>query len=265
MGTVLERNHVVVTGHGPPLIFAHGFGCDQTVWDRLAPAFEADHTVVRFDYVGAGKSDAAAYTTERYRTADGYVLDLLEVCHALGLRRPTLVGHSVSGMVGALATIAEPDLFDRLVMLAPSPRFVDDPPYRGGFQLADIEGLLQLLDANFLGWSAAVSRMALPGTELAGELEQGFSAIDPSILREFARVAFLSDHRGALPRVPVPCLVVQCSRDDLVPVDVGEYVVDRLPHGRWCLLDIPGHMPHMTHPDEVRTAIRSFLSEPDPR
>lgn len=260
MSAIVERNHVTVAGSGPPVVFAHGFGCDQTVWRRVAPAFVADHTVVLFDHVGAGRSDRSAYDPARYATLDGYARDLLEVCDVLGLDQPAFVGHSVGTMIGAVAAASAPGRFSRLVLLAPSPRFLDDPPdYVGGFQRDDIEQLLSLMDANFTGWATSLSQMAAGVDHLAQELRQSFCASDPRILREFARIAFLGDHRAVLPRVTTPSLVVQCTRDDLAPVCVGEYVARRLQRGTLALLDAPGHLPHLSHPEEVLALARGWL------
>ena len=266
MPDIRVRNHVQVTGHGPPLLFAHGFGCDQNVWRRVTPRLEMEHTIVTFDYVGSGKAQRSAYDSKRYGALDGYAHDLIEVCQTLGLRDTVLVGHSVSSMIAAIAAIQEPHLFDRIVMLAPSPCFIDDPPaYRGGFERRDVEQLLELMDANFMGWAAAVSQMALQPPDLARELRESFCLADPRVLREFARVTFLGDQRELLPLVRVPCLVVQCARDDLAPVSVGEYTAAHLPYGSYRLLDIPGHMPHMSHPELVEAVIRHYVDQVDPR
>ncbi len=260
---VLRRNNVTVSGSGPPVVFAHGFGCDQLVWHRVAPQFEDSHTVVLFDYVGAGGSEREAYSSERYATLDGYADDVLEVCDALGLERTAIVGHSVSGTICGIAAARRPSRFDRIVMVAPSPRFEDDPPdYRTGFSRDDLEGLLRLMDANFMGWATALAQMAVAPEVLSRELRESFCSADPLFLREFARATFLSDHREVLARIDPPTLVLQCAMDDLVPVSVGRYIVEELPAGIFQLLDIPGHMPHMSHPHAVVDAIRRFLDAP---
>jgi sigma-B regulation protein RsbQ len=256
----LVRNHVTVTGRGPALVFGDGFGCDQTAWQRVAPRFEKTHSVVLFDSVGADASDRGAYDPARHATLDGYARDLEEVCDAIGLEAPVFVGHSAGSIIGLLAAAASPTRFDRMVLLAPSPRFVDDPPYVGGFSRADVEQLLDLMEANFMGWASAVAQMALTTEELARGLRERFCAADPRMLRELARTIFLGDHRAVLPRVETPCLVVQCARDALVPTRVGEYVAATLPHARYRVLDVPGHMPHMSHPDEVATLVEEFLA-----
>lgn len=258
---VRARNNVVVRGEGPPIVFAHGFGCDQRMWRKVAPRFEATNQVVLFDYVGAGASDRAAYDPKRYATLDGYAKDVLEICDALGLVSPVFVGHSVSAMIGVLAANAAPGLFERLVLVSPSPRFVNDPPeYHGGFEQGDIEGLLELLDGNFMGWATMLSSKVLTSPDLADELKTSFCSTDPLCLREFARATFLSDHRAALDTVTPPCLVVQCSDDEIAPTCVGEFVAKRIPRASFRLLDAPGHMPQMSHPDAVHDLLRAYLS-----
>jgi len=244
-------------------VFAHGFGCDQNMWRLVAPEFERTHRVVLFDYVGAGKSDRAAYDPRRYASLDGYARDVLEICEALELREAVFVGHSVSAMIGALAAVTAPGLFRRLVMVGPSPRYIDDPPdYVGGFQASDIDGLLALMDQNFMGWATALSEKVLPEPVLGREVKDSFCSTDPVFLRQFAEVTFRSDHRALLSRVEAPSLVLQCARDDIAPVCVGEYVARRLPRGTYRLVDVAGHMPHMNNPRVVVDAIRDYLAGP---
>lgn len=262
---VRKRNNITIDGAGPPIVFAHGFGCDQTMWKRVWPRFAPTNTVIRFDYVGAGGADRSAYDSKRYGSMAGYVADLLDVCRTLRLEKPIFVGHSVSTMIGLRAAAEASELFERMVLLAPSPCFVNDPPYVGGFERADIDGLLDLMDANFMGWADALSQMVLSVPDLARELRESFCRTDPQCLREFARVAFLTDSRAILPRVSTPCLVVQCTRDDIAPIVVGEYVAAKLPHATYRLADVPGHMPHMSHPDVVEAAIREYISIPTER
>src|SRR5215207_9262970 len=215
---VVRRNNVKVTGRddGPPMLFAHGFGCDQHMWRFVAPAFEDEHRVVLFDYVGAGESDAAAYDPERYGSLDGYAEDVLDVCRALELQDVIFVGHSVSSMVGALAAIREPERFARLIMVGPSPRYIDDggpPPYAGGFQRADIEGLLETMDKNYIGWANFLAPAIMKNPEhpeLGAELTESFCSTDPVIARRFAEATFFADNRDDLPKLQVPSLVLQC-------------------------------------------------------
>ncbi len=247
---------------GRTLLFAHGFGCDQSMWRLVTPAFEGDHQVVLFDHVGAGRSDLAAWSPDRYASLDGYARDVLEICAELDLRDVVFVGHSVSAMIGVLAAAREPGRFAGLVMVGPSPRYVDDPAYRGGFQAADIEELLESLDSNYLGWSAAMAPAIIGNPErpeLGEELTNSFCRTDPSIARHFARVTFTSDNRDDLARVGVPCLVLQSREDVIAPLEVGEFVHARIPDSTLVVLDATGHCPNLSAPDQVVAAIHDWL------
>jgi len=247
---------------GQPLLFVHGFGCDQHMWRLVAPAFEADHRVVTFDLVGAGGSDPAAWDPERYTSLDAYADDILAVVHGLDLYEVVLVGHSVSAMSSVLAAIAEPERFAGLVLVGPSPRYIDDEGYRGGFSEADIEELLSALDSNYLGWSAAMAPVIMANADrpaLGEELTESFCRMDPEVARQFARVTFLSDCRDALPSVSTPTLVLQCRQDVIAPVEVGQYVADAVPGARLTLLDATGHCPQLSAPQDTIEAIRGFL------
>jgi sigma-B regulation protein RsbQ len=261
---VVRRNNVKVTGRddGRPMLFAHGFGCDQHMWRFVAPAFEDSHRVVLFDYVGAGESDASAYDPERYGSLDGYAEDVLEVCRALELEDAVFVGHSVSSMVGALAAAREPGRIGKLVMVGPSPRYIDDEGYRGGFTRADIDELLASLDSNFLGWSSAMAPVIMGNDdrpELGAELTESFCRTDPDIAARFARVTFMSDNRADLKGVRVPTLVLQCSDDAIAPEAVGEYVHRAIPGSRFVRLAATGHCPNLSAPEETVDAIRAFV------
>jgi len=263
---IRKRNNVNVSGRGTqPIVFAHGFGCDQNMWRFVAPAFEEDYRVVLFDYVGSGKSDLRAYDPARYSALQGYVQDVLDVCRALRLRDVIFVGHSVSSVVGMLASIEEPHLFSRLVLVGPSPCYINDPPfYRGGFERADIEGLLELMEHNYIGWANFLAPVVAKNPErpeLARELEESFCSTDPRIARRFAEATFLSDNRGDLPLVRVPSLIMQCSEDAIAPAEVGEYLSRRLPRSTLRVLEATGHCPHMSHPDETIRVIREYLGD----
>jgi sigma-B regulation protein RsbQ len=262
---VLKRNNVKVSGRGArAMVFAHGFGCDQNMWRFVAPAFEEDFRVVLFDYVGSGKSDMRAYDPEKYSTLRGYARDVLDVCRALGLRDAVFVGHSVSGVVGMLASVEEPALFSRLVLVGPSPRYVNDPPdYRGGFERADIEGLLDLMERNYIGWAnflAPVVAKNAERPEIARELEESFCSTDPRVARRFAEATFLADNRADLANVRVPSLIMQCSEDAIAPAEVGEYLSRRLRGSTLRVLEATGHCPHMSHPEETVRVIREYLA-----
>jgi sigma-B regulation protein RsbQ len=260
----LSRNNVRVFGSGTqPMMFAHGFGCDQNMWRFITPAFEGDYRIVLFDYVGSGHSDLDAYDPDRYGSLDGYADDVLEICRELDLREVVLVGHSVSSMIAVLAANREPERFQRLILVGPSPRYVNDPPgYVGGFERADIEGLLDMMDRNYLGWAnflapAIMKNPARP--ELGEELTESFCSTDPVIARRFAEATFFADNRDDLSRVSIPALVLQCSEDMIAPDEVGEYVHRQLPGSTLRKLKATGHCPHMSHPEETIDAIREYL------
>lgn len=261
---VLKRNNVRVFGSGTqPLMFAHGFGCDQNMWRFVTPAFEDDYRIVLFDYVGSGGSDLAAYDPDRYGRLDGYADDVLDICRALDLQDVILVGHSVSSMVAVLAANREPERFHRLILVGPSPRYINDPPeYVGGFERSDIEGLLEMMDKNYIGWAnfLAPSIMKNPDRpELGEELTESFCSTDPVIARRFAEATFFADNREDLPLVRVPSLVLQCSDDLIAPLEVGDYVHRQLPGSTLRVMKATGHCPHMSHPEETIELIREYL------
>jgi sigma-B regulation protein RsbQ len=244
------------------MLFAHGFGCDQHMWARVVPAFEPDFRVVTFDYLGAGGSDASAFDAARYASLDAYADDVLAICDEAGLRDVVFVGHSVSAMIGALAARRRPDLFAKLVMIGPSPRYIDDGDYVGGFSDADIAELLDSLESNYLGWSATMAPVIVGNPdrpELGEELAATFCRMNPEIAKAFARVTFLSDNRADLPTVTTPTLVIQCKQDVIAPVAVGEYVRDALPNASFVLLDAVGHCPNLSEPEQTVAAIAEFV------
>ncbi|WP_111768646.1 alpha/beta fold hydrolase [Nakamurella deserti] len=249
---------------GPVVMFAHGFGCDQNMWNRLLPAFTDKFRVVVFDLVGSGRSDLAAYDPGKYADLDGYATDILELCDEMGLADVVLVGHSVSSMIGVAAAVRRPDLFRRLVLVSPSPRFIDDDGYAGGFSEADIEGLLESLDSNYFGWAAAMAPAVMgagqPG-ELQDELTTSFCRTRPDIAYNFARVTFLSDARRLLDQVSVPSLILQTSDDILAPVEVGLYVHRHLRGSAFVQLEATGHCPHVSAPDETARAVLAYLDD----
>jgi len=263
--TVARRNSVHVSGvpTGRPVLFAHGFGCDQAMWRFVAPDFEVDHRVVLFDHVGAGGSDLSAYDPQKYGSLRGYASDVVDICRELELTDVVFVGHSVSAMIGVLALQQAPDLFGALVMIGPNPRYVDDDGYVGGFSRSDIVGLLEALDSNHLGWSTQMAPVIMGNPdrpELTQELTNSFCRTDPDIARQFARVTFLSDNRADLPGVGVPTLVLQCSQDVIAPDVVGRYVHEQIPGSSFTQLAATGHCPHLSAPEETTAAIRAFLA-----
>jgi sigma-B regulation protein RsbQ len=257
------RNHVVMAGRAdrPVVMLANGFGCDQNMWRLVAPGLARHFRVVMFDHVGSGRSDLSAWEPERYATLDGYADDILQICRELNLQQVVFVGHSVSAMMGVLAAIREPQRFSKLILVGPSPRYVDDAGYRGGFSQADIDELLESLDSNYLGWSAAMAPVIMgnPGRpELSDELAGSFCRADPQIARAFARTTFLSDNRADLARITLPTLILQCAKDVIAPPEVGEYVHAQIPGSSLVTLPATGHCPHLSAPDVTLAAIASF-------
>lgn len=260
---ILRRNNVTIKGKGKkPMIFGHGFGCDQKMWRFVTPAFEEQYQIILFDFVGSGCSDVSAYNPERYSSLNGYVQDVLDICAALNLRDAIFVGHSVSSMVGMYAAIAAPQCFSKLVMVGPSPCYLIDGDYNGGFTRADIDDLFATMDKNYIGWAnfLAPAIMGNPEhPELGEELAQSFCSTDPHIARRFAAVTFLSDCRADLHRLQIPSLVMQCRDDIVVPIPVGEYLHANLPNSSYHLMQATGHCPHVSAPRETSQLIRSFL------
>jgi sigma-B regulation protein RsbQ len=260
----LARNNVrVLGGTGPLIIFAHGFGCDQNMWRLVAPHFADAFRVALFDHVGAGKSDLGAWSPEKYGSLQGYADDVVEILRELDGGRAIFVGHSVSAMIGVLAARTAPALFSRLVLVGPSPRYIDDDDYVGGFSAAQIEELLEFLDSNHMGWSAAMAPVIMGNPdkpELAEELTNSFCRTDPEIARHFARTTFMSDNRADLPHVAIPTLILQCREDVIAPPAVGEYVHRAMPASQLITLDASGHCPNLSAPIATTAAIRSFLT-----
>lgn len=261
--SVLKRNHVQIRGAGDrAMVFAHGFGCDQSMWRFVSPEFERDFQTVLFDHVGAGKSDLTAYDPAKYGSLQGYADDLAEIGNELRLARAVFVGHSVSAMIGALASIKSPTLFESLVMVGPSPRYIDDGAYKGGFSTPQIEELLTLLEDNHLGWSAAMAP-AIMGSpdrpELGEELTNSFCRTDPDIAKAFARVTFTSDNRPDLAKIKVRTLILQCSQDIIASEQVGKFVHANISNSKLIQLKATGHCPNLSAPAEVVSAIRSFV------
>ncbi|MFF4585549.1 alpha/beta fold hydrolase [Streptomyces sp. NPDC001388] len=262
---IARRNNVTVLGNprGRTVVLAHGFGCDQNMWRLTVPALSEEYRVVLFDYVGSGRSDPSAFSENRYASLGGYARDVVEVCEALDLRDAVFVGHSVSAMVGVLAAGAAPERIGALVMVAPSPRYVDDEGYRGGFSADDIDELLASLESNYLGWSAAMAPVIMGNgerPELGEELKNSFCAADPDMARVFARTTFLSDSRGDLHRVKVPTLVLECTQDVIAPREVGAFVHQAIPGSTLVTLDATGHCPHLSAPEATNEAITGFLA-----
>ena len=268
--SAIERHHVTVSGNpaGRPMVFAHGFGCDQSMWRFVAPAFAEDHRTILFDHLGSGRADRSAYDPVRHSSLDGYADDVVALCRELELSDVVLVGHSVSAMIGVLALKRAPELFGTLVMVSPSPRYSDDEGYVGGLTPADVDGLLDSLESNYLGWSAQMAPVIMgrpDRPELEEELIDSFCRTDPAVARQFAEVTFRSDNRADLPGVGVPTLVLQTAEDAIAPPTVGRYVHEHVPGSVLAMLDTVGHCPHLSAPDATIAAMRDFLGAPVPR
>jgi sigma-B regulation protein RsbQ len=263
------RNNVLLTGREdkPVMMLANGFGCDQNMWRLVAPALAEDFRIVLFDHVGSGQAEPSAWQPDRYASLDGYVDDILRICRELDLHDVVFVGHSVSAMMGVLAAIAEPERFRQLILIGPSPRYIDDAAYRGGFSESDIDELLESLESNYLGWSAAMAPVIMGNPdrpELGQELTNSFCRTDPQAARVFARTTFLSDNRADLARVTVPTLILQCSTDVIAPLEVGAYVHAQIPDSTLVTLQATGHCPHLSAPAATVAAIRSFAVDDGP-
>ena len=261
---VIRRNNVRIFGKGrQPMLFAHGFGCDQNMWRYITPAFENDYRIILFDYVGSGKSDVGSYHPERYASLQGYAQDVLDICAELNLSKVIFVGHSVSSMVGLLAAVEEPRYFEKLVLVGPSPRYINDGDYIGGFEKADIEGLLDTMEKNYIGWANFLAPAIMGNKDrpaLGEELAESFCSTDPVIARQFAQTTFFSDNRQDLRKVKIPALVLQCSDDMIAPVEVGTYVAREVPNSTLRIMKATGHCPHMSEPEETITLIKEYLA-----
>ncbi|MFC0471378.1 alpha/beta fold hydrolase [Halalkalibacter kiskunsagensis] len=263
---ILSRNNVKVIGNGTQsIIFAPGFGCDQSVWTSVATALSDEYQIILFDYVGSGNSDLRAYDMNRYSTLDGYAQDVLDVCRALDLKEAVFVGHSVGSMIGMLASLSHPHYFSHLIMLGPSPCYLNDPPdYYGGFEKEQLLGLIEMMEKNYIGWATVFAATLLNNTnrpEIKSELAERFCSTDPIIARQFAEVTFFADNRKDLAKVTVPSLILQCSDDIIAPSVVGQYLYQHLPDSTLVKMVATGHCPHMSHPEETVQVIRHFLKE----
>ena len=245
------------------MLFVHGFGCDQNMWRFVTPSFRDDYKIVLMDYVGSGKSDLSAYNSERYSDLNGYAQDVLEVCGSLELKRVIAVGHSVSAITCLLAAIKAPELFDTLIFVAPSPRYLNDgSDYVGGFERRDIEELLATMEKNYIGWANFLAPMVMknPGQPgLTEELTASFCSTDPKAAQDFARATFFSDNRADLPKLRAPSLILQCSEDLIAPLSVGEYMHRHMPNSKLEIMQATGHCPHMSAPEETVSLIKKFL------
>ena len=260
----IQRNNAIITGNGSQVImFSHGFGCDQNMWRYVAPAFEDNYKVVLFDHVGAGHSDLTAYVPQKYAQLEGYAEDIIELCTELNLKDVIFVGHSVSSIIGILASIKAPGLFASLVLVGPSPSYINDGDYVGGFTKPQIEELLESLDSNHLGWSVEMAPVIMGNPdrkELGEELANSFCRTDPAIVKHFARTTFLTDKRGIISQVKIPTLILQCAEDVIAPQVVGEYMHQKIKNSKLVYMKATGHCPNLSAPEETISAIKEFLS-----
>lgn len=264
MKSIQQRNNVKIMGEGEQTIMlAHGFGCEQSMWQYIAPDLAKRYRVVLFDYVGAGDSDITAYESEKYSTAHGYKQDVLDIIEELGLENIHFVGHSVSSMIGMLAAIDRPEYFNKFVMIGPSPCYINETDgYVGGFETSDISDLLTMMEMNFTGWASYLAPIVTDpakNMQQTKDLEKSFVSVDPQIAREFAEMTFLSDHRDSLAAMSIPTLIIQCSDDSIVPMEVGEYLHDHLPTSTLQIMQVKGHYPHISEPTKTRELIVAYL------
>ena len=262
---VMERNNVKVSGRGEKtIIFAHGFGCDQLVWKEVIEEFKADYQVITFDYVGSGLSDRQSYSPERYNSLHGYKQDLLEVCAAIEGEDHIFVGHSVSSMIGMLAAIEKPELFTKLIMIGPSPYYMNEPGYQGGFDKGDINELLDMMEVNYMEWAKSLAPVVMRNEdrpELAEDFEQLLCSNDPLVARQFAEVTFTSDMRSELEKLTVPTLIMQTQFDAIAPLEVGQYVHEHIQESRLVVMEAMGHNPHISDAAETVAVIKDYLAE----
>ena len=263
--SILKRFNVNVSGNGKePMLFAHGLGCDQHMWRFITPAFEKNYKIVLFDYVGCGKSDNSHYDKEKYSSLQGYANDILAISEALALKNIIFVGHSVSAMTGLLAAISSPGFFSKIIMVGPTPCYINDKNYIGGFERKEIEELLDAMGKNFYNWAGAFAPVAMQNPDrpqLTKELEDRMCSSDPAITIDFARAAFFADQRNDLNKLKIPSLIMQCSEDILVPVQVGEYMQKNMPQSTLRVMKATGHCPHLSAPAETIQIMKQFLHD----
>lgn len=245
------------------MVFAHGFGCDQNMWRFVTPSFEEDYRVILFDHVGAGNSDLSAYSSEKYSQLEGYAADIVEICEEMDLKDVIFVGHSVSSIIGMIASLQKPGLFKKLIMVSPSPSYINDGDYVGGFTREQITELMDSLDNNHLGWSMTMAPVIMANPEreeLSEELSNSFCRSNPDIAKEFARTTFFSDKRHLLSEITIPTLLLQCSEDVIAPEEVGIYMQEKIKDSQLVIMDATGHCPNLSAPEETTAAIKASLS-----
>jgi sigma-B regulation protein RsbQ len=260
---LIARNNITIHGDGSKsMLFVHGYGCDQNMWRFITPQFKKDYKIILIDLVGSGNSDENAYDFDKYSSLEGYADDIVEICDALDLKNLTYVGHSVSAMIGVLANLKKPTIFEKLIMIGPSPRYINDQDYCGGFSQDDIDELIETLESNYLGWSSAMAPAIMGNAdkpELAEELEQSFCQTNPEIAKHFAKATFLGDNRSDLNKLTTETLILQCNSDIIASIEVGQYVHKHVSNSEFVLLDATGHCPHLSAPKQTIEAMKSYL------
>ena len=263
--SAIKRNNVVINGNGENVImFAHGFGCDQNMWRYVYPAFQDNYTTVLFDHVGAGNSDLSAYSFQKYDELEGYAEDIVEITKELNIKDAVFVGHSVSAIMGLIAANKAPDIFKSLILIGPSPSYINQGDYIGGFSSSEIDELLESMNNNHLGWSMAMAPVIMGNPEreeLGKELANSFCKTDPEIAKHFAKTTFLTDKRDILQHTKVPVLILQCSNDIIAPLEVGHYMHKQIENSKLVVMKATGHCPNLSAPEETIAAIRSFLND----
>lgn len=262
---IIKRNNVtIIEGDGPTIIYAHGFGCNKDMWRGITSEFEGKYRQVLFDYVGSGQSDLSAFDVDKYSKISGYTQDILDVCEALKLTSDVIfVGHSVSCSAGILASLIKPDLFRCLILVGPTPCFLNQSPeYLGGFESEDLEELLALMDQNFIGWANYLAPV-VAGSEygISGELSESFCSTDPLTAKIFARTTFFADNRAEFKKIVCPSLILQHKEDALVPLNVGSFMQKTMANNTYMELNVKGHCAHMSHPNLVVAAIDRYLNQ----
>ncbi|WP_316806398.1 alpha/beta hydrolase [Pedobacter agri] len=263
MHTILIRNNVKILGQGSQVImFAHGFGCAQSSWKYITDAFLEDYRVILFDYVGSGQSDQNQYDYHKYSTLEGYACDVIDIIEALGLKDIIFVGHSVSSMIGMIAALQIPESFKKLIFIGPSPRYLNDRDYIGGFESADIESIFTQIAEDYVGWTKGISPAVMDKAEqpeLADFLQECFEETEPSIALAFAMATFKADYRHQIKNLRVPSLTLQSSNDMMAPQSAGEYIHQNTRDNFLVVMKATGHFPHISEPKETIREIKDFI------
>ena len=265
MNTVTMRNNVKVVGkkNAPVLMLAHGFGCDQNMWRFILPELEYHYQIVLFDYTGSGNSLLTDYTVEKYSTLEGYAKDIIDIIDELQLKAVTIIAHSVSSTIASIASLDRPKIIKKIVMVCPSPCFLNIPPdYQGGFERSDLEELIGLMDKNYIGWANYLAPLVMgrsQSEELIGELSGSFCSTDPIVAKAFAQATFFSDHRHLLQKITCPVQILQSSSDALASISIGYYMAEKIVNSELVVIEAEGHCLHMTNYQKVTQVCLKFI------